>query len=105
MRPESEVVNADEVKEFRDSRMPRRPDGTVPPINPKFQGVVDLYTLGNVYFDRERTIAAVTVNPWSGPLGASATWMLLEKGRDGKWQLAPPWQKGQAPPCPLLRIA
>jgi len=98
------ILTADEEKEFRDSRRIMPP---LPPVtNPKFQGAVDLFTLGNVYFDRDRTIAAVTLTTFAGPLAGGATWQLLEKGSDGRWRLAPPWQKGPlAPPCPPLSVA
>jgi hypothetical protein len=33
-----------------------------------FRGAADLITLGNVYFDQKRTLAAVYTEAWCGPL-------------------------------------
>ena len=42
-----------------------------------FRGATDLITLGNVYFDRKRTLAAVYTWAWCGNLCAYGTWRVF----------------------------
>lgn len=51
----------------------------------KFRGAVDLITLGNVYFDKKRTIAAVYVSAYCGSLCAFGTWRVFLKTSKGDW--------------------
>ncbi len=59
---------------------------------PKFLGAVDLILLGNVYFNRARTLAAVSTEAWCGGLCAVWTWRIFEKQQDGRWkELSSSW--------------
>jgi hypothetical protein len=51
----------------------------------KFRGAIDLITLGNVYFDKNRTIAAVYTSAYCGSLCALGTWHVFIKTSKGDW--------------------
>lgn len=51
----------------------------------KFRGAVDLITLGNVFFDRRRTTAAVYTSAYCGSLCAFGTWRVFLKTTKGDW--------------------
>jgi hypothetical protein len=50
-----------------------------------FRGAVDLITLGNVYFDRKRTVAAVYTEAYCGSLCGFSTWRVFVKSDEGTW--------------------
>ena len=52
---------------------------------PKFLGAIDLIRLGNVYFNRSRTLAAVSTEAWCGGLCALDVWRIFEK-KDSRWR-------------------
>ncbi len=76
-----ELVDEEAAKKFREER--RHGRGAAP-FSP-FDGVVDLITLGNVFFDSNRTLAVVQISAWCGGLCGFQTWRVFEK-RAGAWQ-------------------
>jgi hypothetical protein len=50
----------------------------------RFRGAVDLITLGNVYFDQKRTLAAVYTEAWCADLCGFWTWRFFIKN-EGDW--------------------
>jgi hypothetical protein len=50
-----------------------------------FRGAVDLITLGNVYFDRKRTLAAVYTWAFCGGLCGFGTWRVFVKNGKEEW--------------------
>ncbi|MBZ5583525.1 MAG: hypothetical protein LAQ30_15220 [Acidobacteriia bacterium] len=77
-----ELLTPLEGGSFMDPR--RNPPG--PALERRFAGAMDLITLGNVYFNRDRTVAVVKTFDWCGTLCAQATWHALEKVA-GRWEL------------------
>jgi len=57
-----------------------------------FRGAVDLIRLGNVYFDRNRTVAAVYTSAWCGGLCGLWTWRLFTSNGKGDWD-EQPWTR------------
>ena len=51
----------------------------------EFRGVADIITLGNVYFHRKRTLAAVYTWAWCGSLCGYGTWRVFTKNVKGGW--------------------
>jgi hypothetical protein len=66
---------------FMDPR--RNPAGSA--LLGRFAGATDLITLGNVYFNGARTVAAVKMFVWCGRLCGQGTWRVLEKVGTG-WE-------------------
>ena len=50
-----------------------------------FRGATDLITLGNVYFDRKRTVAATYTAAYCGSLCGFWTWRVFVKNGKGDW--------------------
>lgn len=75
-----ELLNPAEAASFMD---PRRvpPD---PELARRIAGATDLITLGNVYFNRARTVAVVRIWNWCGRTCGSSAWRAFEK-TDGRW--------------------
>jgi hypothetical protein len=78
-----DLVTADQVKEFGRVRI-----ATVPPASEAelFKGAVDLITLGNVYFDKKRTLAAVYTWALCGGLCGFGTWRVFVRNGKGEWE-------------------
>jgi hypothetical protein len=51
-----------------------------------FRGAMDLITLGNVYFDKKRTLAAFYTWAYCGSLCASGTWHAFVRNGKGDWE-------------------
>jgi hypothetical protein len=51
-----------------------------------FPGAIDLITLGNVYFDQKRTLAAVYTAAYCGSLCGFWTWRVFVKNGKGDWE-------------------
>lgn len=51
-----------------------------------FRGAVDILTLGNVYFDRKRTLAAVHTGAFCGSLCGFWTWRVFVKNEKRGWE-------------------
>lgn len=76
-----ELLTPVEGGSFMDPR--RDPPG--PELQQRFSGATDLITLGNVYFNRKHTLAAVKTWAWCGTLCGRGAWRVLEK-TDGRWE-------------------
>jgi hypothetical protein len=50
-----------------------------------FRGAIDLITLGNVYFDKKRTLAAFYTWAYCGSLCACGTWHVFVRNGKGDW--------------------
>jgi hypothetical protein len=75
-----DLVTADQAKQFGAWQMGRSSaelEG--------FRGAADLITLGNVYFDKKRTMAAAYTWAWCGSLCAYGTWRVFTKDEKGRW--------------------
>ena len=46
----------------------------------------NLISLGNVYFDRRRTIALTYISFWCGGLCGHSRWQAFERNQDGRWE-------------------
>jgi hypothetical protein len=77
-----DLVTADQAKDFGRVRI-----ATVPPASEAelFKGAVDLITLGNVYFDKKRTLAAVYTWALCGGLCGLGTWRVFVRNGKGEW--------------------
>jgi len=73
-----------DVKAFMDER------NTIhlppPPRDERFRGAVDLFTLTDVYFNPNRTLALTAIGTWCGNLCALNQWKVFEKRDSGRWQ-------------------
>jgi hypothetical protein len=79
-------ANAADVKEFIDDRAIQRP-GHQP--NERLRGVVDLFTLSDVSFNRRRTLALTSISSWCGGLCGLKQWKVFEKQPSGQWKELP----------------
>lgn len=77
-----DLLTDEEAGRFNELR--NSPDHTTNEVE-KFRGAVDLITLGNVYFDEKRTIAAAYTSAYCGSLCAVATWHVFIKTSKGHW--------------------
>lgn len=50
------------------------------------QGATDIFSVGNVYFDRDRTIALTYLASVCGGLCGKFTWRVFERNKDGNWE-------------------
>lgn len=77
------------------STAPTSPPAT-PPVNPpsmldpKFEGVTHIFSLSDVYFSNDRTLALTGIRNWCGFLCASARWRIYSKTASGGWGLIRP---------------
>jgi hypothetical protein len=76
-----ELLTAQETASFIDPR--RRPPS--PELARRLAGATDLITLGNVYFDSQRTLAAVAISNYCGPACGGTVWRVFEKS-NGRWE-------------------
>ena len=79
-----DLIDDPGAKEFMELRehMSSSPDG-------RFADAVDLITLGNVYFDRHRTLAMVHMSAWCGNLCGFWRWRILERQGPDHWEDRP----------------
>ena len=54
-------------------------------LDRRFQEINEIFTLGDVYFSNDRTLALTGIATWCGALCGSAQWMIYEKLSDGAW--------------------
>lgn len=60
---------------------------SAPPVTEeRFQKATDLFSLTDVYFDRNHTLALTAISTWCGSLCGRYAWKVFEKGKDGKWE-------------------
>ena len=78
------LLNGDDVKEFIEMRSLR----PTPYPNPRelFQKATDLFTLSDIYFNRNRTLALTAISSWCGTLCGMKQWKVFEKTKDGQWE-------------------
>jgi hypothetical protein len=76
-----ELLTPAEAASFMDPR--RNPPDRA--LQERFAGATDLITLGNVYFNSSRTVAAVKMFAWCGRLCGQGTWRVLQK-ENGEWK-------------------
>lgn len=74
-----ELLSADDVKDFISTPGPDARDK-------RFQGVSDLITLSDVYFNERGTLALTAISTWCGGLCASYLWKVYEKVDNGQWE-------------------
>ncbi len=82
-----DLITQEEAKQVREFRMKPHLGGEQEPE--KFRGAQDVITLGNVYFDKSRTVAIVRTGAWCGGLCGLWTWRALVK--DGGAWADKPW--------------
>jgi 5-methylcytosine-specific restriction endonuclease McrA len=51
-----------------------------------FRGAMDLITLGNIYFDQKRTLAAFYTWAYCGSLCGYGTWRVFIRNGKGDWE-------------------
>jgi hypothetical protein len=74
-----EILDPVEVKQFMNRRML---GGSIEDLD-KFRGGTDIIQLGNVYFNRNRTLAMVRTGAWCGGLCGLWVWRILAKDDNG----------------------
>ena len=77
------LLNGDEAAEFVRSRTIPFPDRAR--VDP-FPGSTDLFRLGDIYFNRQRTMALTALSSWCGKLCALWSWRVFEKASNGQWE-------------------
>jgi hypothetical protein len=77
-----DLITQAEATRVREFRMMPHLNGEQEPE--KFRGAQDVITLGNVYFDRSRSVAIVRTGAWCGGLCGLWTWRALVK-QSGSW--------------------
>jgi hypothetical protein len=78
-----DIVTEDQANQFRALRF--TPGHSTSEVE-LFRGAVDLITLGNVYFDRKRTLAAVYTWAYCGGLCGYGTWRVFSRNGKGDWE-------------------
>jgi hypothetical protein len=77
-----DLITEGQGKQFRESRFGHLQTGGEVEL---FPGPVDLITLGNVYFDRKRSVAAVYTSAYCGSLCGLWVWRVFLKNAQGGW--------------------
>jgi len=80
------LLGASEVSEFmkeKERALPSHGDGI---SNTRFQGVSDIFTLSDVYFNRRRTLAMTAIWSWCGGLCGRHQWRVFERLDTGEWE-------------------
>jgi len=77
-----ELLTEDQAKQFLAARSGRI---QITVEAEPFPGAIDLITLGNVYFDRKRTMAAVYTSAYCGSLCGLWMWHVFVKNGKGGW--------------------
>ncbi|HEY1216064.1 MAG TPA: hypothetical protein VGE93_20745 [Bryobacteraceae bacterium] len=78
------LLNTDEVRAFMGARSYTRRGAKT--INEQYEGVTDLFTLSDVYFSRNGTLALTSTSTWCGGLCGLSQWKVFEKLPDGTWE-------------------
>jgi hypothetical protein len=77
------LLSADEVTEFQQARAPRPPGSS---SADRFQGVIDLFTLSDVYFNQYRTLALTAISSFCGGLCGFHQWRVYERIAGHPWE-------------------
>jgi hypothetical protein len=78
-----DLLTPEQSKEFIQDRSIR--PGAVE-RNPKYDGVVDLFTLSDVWFSRDGKLALTAISTFCGSLCGQHQWNVFEKMPNGDWQ-------------------
>ena len=80
------LLNAEDAAAFVKSRMlPHVPTSPPQDQDNRFKDVTDLFRLGEVYFNQNRTLALASFSSWCGGLCGLWKWRLFEKLASGSW--------------------
>ena len=79
------LLSAEDAKKFEKSRSSVRLNEP-PESDIRFEGVVDLFTLTEVYFNPQHTLALTAISTWCGGLCALYQWKVFEKSKSGNWE-------------------
>jgi hypothetical protein len=77
------LVSADQARQFQALRF--GPGHSTDEVE-LFRGAADLITLGNVYFDRKRTLSAAYTWAYCGSLCGYGTWRVFVRNGTGDWE-------------------
>lgn len=80
------LLDANEVKEFMMARENGVSKVGEARADNQFDGVSDVFTLSNVYFNRRHTLALTGLSSWCGNPCGLFRWKVFEKLNSGKWQ-------------------
>jgi hypothetical protein len=78
------LIDANEAAEFRAARSPSRIRKPTP--DARFEGMTDLVSLSDVYFNQSRTLAVTGIYLWCNQLCALWQWKVFERSDTGEWQ-------------------
>jgi hypothetical protein len=78
------LLSVSEISEFMKECSSTR-NGDVA-SNSQLQGVSDLFTLSDVFFNQDRTLALAGISSWCAPLCGLYQWKVFERVDTGKWQ-------------------
>ncbi len=78
-----DLITEDQARQFRALRF--SPGHSTSEVE-LFRGAVDLIKLGNVYFDKKRTLAAVYTEAFCGGLCGFWTWRVFVRNGKGDWE-------------------
>jgi len=76
------LLKPDDVRRFQTRSQPEM-------AREPFADVLDLFTLTDVYFNKNRTLALTAISSWCGSLCALYQWEVFEKQASGKWEEKP----------------
>ena len=89
LRKPYELLTDEQVKAFETDRGWSKPKDREP--DPRFKGVMEVFTLSDVYFSKNGRLALTAISSWCGSLCAYHQWKVLEKLPTGEWQELPSW--------------
>jgi hypothetical protein len=89
LRKPYELLTDEQVKAFETDRGWSKPEDREPDF--RFKGVMEVFTLSDVYFNKNGRLALTAISSWCGSLCAYHQWKVLEKLPTGEWQELPSW--------------
>jgi hypothetical protein len=85
-----ELLSSEQVRAFQARRLAFQRLGPMPSNPPAiFEGVIDLFTLSDVYFSKNGKLAMTGISTWCGPLCALSQVKVYEKLESGEWKERP----------------
>jgi hypothetical protein len=82
-----ELLKAEQVEAFKKERGWPKPEAREP--NPLFTGVMEVFTLSDVYFSNNGRPALTAISSWCGGLCGLFQWRVLKKVSTGEWKEQP----------------
>ena len=79
------LLSAADAKKFQESRSIVRLNEP-PNSDERFTGVIDLFTLTDVYFNPRRILALTQISTYCGSLCGMWQWKVFEKSKSGEWE-------------------